>query len=93
MRTSGLPNFRKLWGIVNEKLKKGNYNLVVKNSYDVASFKGHKNVILSTSGPFGGKNYFLSIAFIVVGSISFLIAVAFYIKQRTTDNRFGSARH
>lgn len=25
MRTSGLPNFRKLWGIIREKLQKGRY--------------------------------------------------------------------
>ncbi|KAL4433528.1 hypothetical protein ABPG74_002925 [Tetrahymena malaccensis] len=93
MRTSGLPNFRKLWGIVKEKLPKGNYYIMVNNIYDVSNFKGHKNIILSTSGPFGGKNQFLSIAFIVVGSISVLIAVAFFIKQRTTDNRFGNSRH
>lgn len=32
-------------------------------------FAGAKNIVLSTSGPFGGKNLFLSIAFIVVGVI------------------------
>ncbi|EAS06121.1 ligand-effect modulator 3 LEM3 family protein (macronuclear) [Tetrahymena thermophila SB210] len=93
MRTSGLPNFRKLWGIVRQNLPKGDYYIMVNNIYDVSNFKGHKNIILSTSGPFGGKNQFLSIAFIVVGSISVLIAVAFFIKQRTTDNRFGNSRH
>lgn len=93
MRTSGLPNFRKLWGIINEQLKKGAYQFEVANTYNVAEFKGHKNIILSTSGPFGGKNYFLSISFIVVGSISVLIALAFFIKQRTTDNKFGAPTH
>ncbi|KAL4482553.1 hypothetical protein ABPG72_005796 [Tetrahymena utriculariae] len=93
MRTSGLPNFRKLWGIVKQKLPQGKYYIMVNNIYDVSNFKGHKNIILSTSGPFGGRNQFLSIAFIVVGSISVLIAVAFFIKQRTTDNRFGNSRH
>lgn len=93
MRTSGLPNFRKLWGIIKQKLKKGKYVIKINNTYSVSDFKGHKNIIFSTSGPFGGKNYFLSISFIVVGSISVLIALAFYIKQRTTDNRFGNSRH
>lgn len=93
MRTSGLPNFRKLWGIIGENLKKGNYQFVIANNYNVSEFNGHKNIILSTSGPFGGKNYFLSISFIVVGAISVLIALAFYIKQRTTDNKFGAPMH
>lgn len=94
MRTSGLPNFRKLWGIIRGGLTKGTtYEITVTNSYNVADFQGHKNIIFSTSGPFGGKNYFLSISFIVVGSISVLIAVAFFIKQKTTDNRFGNSRH
>jgi len=44
--------------------------------------------IFTLLGPFGGKNYFLSIAFIVVGVICILIALAFLIKKNIT-NTFG----
>lgn len=31
MRTSGLPNFRKLWGRIEKTLEKGNYTMKIKN--------------------------------------------------------------
>jgi hypothetical protein len=38
MRTAGLPNFRKLWGRIDETLPKGNYYLKITNSYEVKPF-------------------------------------------------------
>lgn len=38
MRTAGLPNFRKLWGRINETLQPGNYTINIVNNYDVSSF-------------------------------------------------------
>ena len=41
MRTAGMPNFRKLWGQVEEKLKQGTeYTIEVRNNYDVELFDG-----------------------------------------------------
>ena len=40
MRTAGLPNFRKLYGKLNEDLAEGTYTLKIKNNYDVQSFGG-----------------------------------------------------
>jgi len=37
---------------------------------------------LSTSGPLGGKNLFLSIAFLVVGEICIAIAIVFFEKKK-----------
>lgn len=61
MRTAGMPNFRKLWGRIRTDIPKGNYNLVIKNNYDVTAFDGEKTFLLSTTNAFGGKNYFLAI--------------------------------
>lgn len=54
MRTAGLPNFRKLWGKLNDctglpneaagctpkdrDLEKGTYTVKIQNNYDVSSF-------------------------------------------------------
>jgi hypothetical protein len=39
MRTSGLPEFRKLWGRIDTPLNPGeNYTLNIKNNYNVSSF-------------------------------------------------------
>jgi len=43
----------------------------------VKSFSGTKTVILSTTSLLGGKNPFLGIAYIVVGSICFVMGVIF----------------
>ena len=81
MRPAGLPDFRKLWGrIENRDLKKGEkIKFVIQNNYDVDKFGGNKSIILSTSNKFGGDNTFLGICFIVVGGISIFLGVGFFI--------------
>lgn len=79
MRTAGLPNFRKLWGKINQNLKPGNYKLDIENNYEVSTFEGKKSFVLSTTNALGGKNYFLAICYIVVGSLCILFAVIFLI--------------
>lgn len=56
MRTSGLPDFRKLWGRIETDLETGEYIFNIGNNYNVDEFSGSKSIILSTSGPLGGKN-------------------------------------
>lgn len=69
MRTAGLPNFRKLWGRIEEDLVPGTYTVKIVDNYPVSDFDGKKKIVLSTANAFGGKNDFLGIAYIVVGSI------------------------
>jgi hypothetical protein len=89
MRTSGLPNFRKLWGHIDEDLQTGDYVVSIVNNYDVDSFSGEKYVVLSTANALGGNNTFLGIAYIVVGGITLILALAFvirgYLFKKTDD--------
>ena len=85
MRTAGLPNFRKLWGRLEQGIKKGTYNVTVDNNYDVNGFDGNKSFVLSTTNALGGKNYFLAICYIVVGSLCLIFAIIFlfaFLKKR-----------
>ena len=81
MRPAGLPNFRKLWGRIDDRdLKEGTkIRVKILDKFDVSAFSGKKFLILSTVNAFGGKNSFLGISYIVLGAISIILAVVFII--------------
>jgi len=78
MRIAGLPKFRKLYRIVNEDLN-GNYTVDITNNYMVSSFSGSKSVVVSQTNFLGGKNPFLGIAYMVVGSLCLAFGLGFLI--------------
>ena len=79
MRTAGLPNFRKLYGVIDQDLEKGTYYIKVQNNYNVSSFSGHKYFVISTTNMLGGQNYFLAICYIIVGSLCIMFGIIFFI--------------
>lgn len=79
MRTAGLPNFRKLWGKISNDLLPGTYTVAITNKYNVNDFDGNKSFVLSTTNALGGKNYFLAICYIVVGSLCLIFALIFLV--------------
>ena len=87
MRTAGLPNFRKLWGRLESDMLPGTYRLDIQNSYDVNSFSGKKSYVFSTTNALGGKNYFLAICYLVVGSLCIVFAIIFMIAFCRKNNQ------
>ena len=79
MRTAGLPNFRKLYGRIDTPLAAGSYTLQIYNAFDTSLFEGKKSFVLSTTNALGGQNYFLATCYIVVGVLSILFAVVFFV--------------
>ena len=79
MRTAGLPNFKKLYGRIDQDMVEGEYKVSIKNTYDVSDFGGSKSFVLSTANYFGGTNYFLAICYIVVGILCVLFGIIFLI--------------
>ncbi|NXB61068.1 CC50A protein, partial [Struthidea cinerea] len=97
MRTAALPTFRKLYRLIERKnnlqptLQAGKYSLDIAYNYPVHSFDGRKRMILSTISWMGGKNPFLGIAYITVGSICFFLGVVLLIIHHKYGNRNTSA--
>lgn len=82
MRPAGLPDFRKLWGRIENGLEAGDYIIKIENNYDKKIFNGSKSVVLSTVNAFGGKNTFLGISYLVVGIICIIMAIGFFIGHK-----------
>jgi len=94
MRTAALPRFRKLYGVIHSDFKSGDsLSFAVENNFEVTSFDGSKSLVISTLGSFGGKNSFLGISYIVVGSVSLLLAILFGIKQLVHRRELGDTTY
>ena len=94
MRTAGLPTFRKLYGRIHSDFKTNEkLSFHINNNFEVLSFDGKKSLVISTIGSFGGKNSFLGIAYIVVGSVCLLLTVLFGLKQMIYPRDLGDARY
>jgi len=89
MRTAGLPTFRKLHRIIQSPVSKGTYTISINNTFEVDSFGGHKSVVLSTASWIGGKNPFLAIGYLVVGSLCILLGLVFLLLYRIKHRPLG----
>ena len=94
MRTAGLPNFRKLYGRIDTDLKKGSsIEFRISSNFVVQTFDGTKHLVLSTTSWFGGRNPFLGIAYITVGSICMVLAILFFAKHKLSPRQLGDTRY
>lgn len=90
MRTAALPSFRKLYGRIEEDLEADELiSVYLVNNYNTYSFGGKKKLVLSTKGWLGGKNDFLGIACIIVGSFSIVIAIFFALLHVKNPRPYG----
>jgi len=93
MRTAGLPNFKKLYRIIDNDLEAGSYQVTIVNNYPVQQFGGRKFVVLSTTTWIGGKNPFLGYAYIIVGAICILLGVCFALKHWISPRKLGDTKY
>ena len=94
MRTAGLPTFRKLYGVIDKDVKKGDVlTFNVQANFDVSRFKGTKSLVISTTSWFGGKNDFLGYSYIVVGVLCLLLGGIFAVKHMVNPRKLGDTRY
>ncbi|KAL5219556.1 hypothetical protein ABZP36_020240 [Zizania latifolia] len=90
MRTAALPTFRKLYGrIETDIMANDQVTVVIQNNYNTYSFGGSKALVLSTTTWIGGKNNFIGVAYLTVGSICLFLAVGFIVLYMVKPRTLG----
>eukprot|EP00922_Rhytidocystis_sp_ex-Travisia-forbesii_P013298 GHVS01019901.1.p1 GENE.GHVS01019901.1~~GHVS01019901.1.p1 ORF type:complete len:514 (-),score=84.87 GHVS01019901.1:189-1730(-) len=93
MRNAALPNFRKLYGKIEETKLELPVTVKIVNRYPVKSMQGTKSVVLSTASWYGGRNPFLGIFYLVIGSVCILLSALFTFRNRKSPRILGDIRH
>ncbi|PIC36599.1 hypothetical protein B9Z55_015529 [Caenorhabditis nigoni] len=88
MKVAALPNFRKLYRILNRQVdmfSNGTYQLVINYNYPVYMYDGDKSFIITSENWVGPRNLFLPVIYLVVGTFLLLVTILFiliWLKQR-----------
>eukprot|EP00922_Rhytidocystis_sp_ex-Travisia-forbesii_P058454 GHVS01086393.1.p1 GENE.GHVS01086393.1~~GHVS01086393.1.p1 ORF type:complete len:523 (+),score=62.53 GHVS01086393.1:172-1569(+) len=93
MRNAALPNFRKLYCRIDEPQLELPLTVKIINRFPVKSMKGTKSVVVSTASWYGGRNPFLGIFYLVVGSVCILLSALFTFRNRKSPRILGDIRH
>ncbi|XP_069143751.1 putative ALA-interacting subunit 2 isoform X6 [Solanum lycopersicum] len=90
MRTAALPTFRKLYGKIEVDLEEGDLIMVnLVNNYNTYSFGGRKKLVLSTTSWLGGRNNFLGMSYVTVGSSFIFLAFVFLLLHVKNPRPYG----
>lgn len=94
MRVAALPNFRKLYGWINETIPKDTQlNFQIANNWEVTSFKGRKSLVVSKANVFGGKNDYMGNYYFGVGWFCIVVALFFALKQSLRPRRIADPKY
>lgn len=63
--------------------------MTIQNRYNTYEYGGSKSVLLTTNSWVGGRNNFLGAAYITVGGLCFLTALAFFLAYNAGGCRRG----
>jgi hypothetical protein len=82
MRLSTLKDFRKLYGSINATIEKDDVVTVeIENRYNVYPFGGEKWIVLANNAVAGGRNAFLAVAYLIIGSLYLACGVSLFVSH------------
>jgi hypothetical protein len=82
MRIAAQPNFRKLYGWIDQPILQGEtLTFQINSNFVITRFKGSKALVISTTSIFGGRNPYLGPVFMWVGVFCFIAGTFFTLKQ------------
>ncbi|CAN8075197.1 unnamed protein product [Agarophyton chilense] len=86
MRLAAYRNWKKLHRIIRTDLEPGTYFVQINSRFPVSSFEGEKFFFISETTWFGGPNRAISIAYIAVGGVALVLAIAILLRSRITPD-------
>ncbi|KAI1812536.1 CDC50 family protein [Poronia punctata] len=89
MRTAALPSFFKPWAFGHETLKKGTYKIDIVDNFKMTAYKGRKSLVITTTGPLGGRNDLPGILWLALSGFFILMSVLFVIGNFIRPRKLG----
>ncbi|KAI1362314.1 CDC50 family protein [Xylaria arbuscula] len=77
MRTAALPSFFKPWAFGNETLAAGTYSIDIVDNFNMTAYKGRKSLVITTTGPLGGKNDLPGILWLALAGFFIVMSLLF----------------
>ncbi|KAI0206036.1 CDC50 family protein [Astrocystis sublimbata] len=77
MRTAALPSFFKPWAFGDETLVAGTYQLQIVDNFNMTEYKGRKSLVITTTGPLGGKNDLPGILWLALAGFFIVMSLVF----------------
>ncbi|KAJ8124573.1 hypothetical protein O1611_g9067 [Lasiodiplodia mahajangana] len=89
MRTAALPSFFKPWAFGNETLVAGTYSVNIVDIFDMTEYKGRKSLVITTTGPLGGKNDLPGILWLALSGFFIVMSLIFVIGNFVRPRKLG----
>lgn len=90
MRIAALPNFLKLYSRCEDcSISPGLYNVKIHMNYPRSMFDGNRYIVLANTSTLGGRSYFISVTYLVIGGLSLLCSFGFLMQLLCCPRKLG----
>ncbi|KAF7723054.1 hypothetical protein EC973_002388 [Apophysomyces ossiformis] len=90
MHVAALPDFRKIWGRNDhDNLVAGRWRVAIDMNFDTLKYGGTKWLVLSTTTPLGGRNPYMGITYMAIGTLCLFLGLLFTIRHCVKPRKLG----